>query len=153
VIHFAELRSRLFLAAGSRSTSRIDSELLNEALVAIEALVRERDDAIAARDGLKARVAELEAKLAAWQDPESPERLALDEQILFNLGEGSRSEVELREGQIAQTEAALHLCRARVAELDALIRERCGHICAPLGHFRSGTKRHAPECLVEDAGL
>lgn len=39
---------------------------------------------------------------------------------------------------------------ARVIELEGLIRSRCEHLCTP---SRVGYGRHAPECLVEEAGL
>ena len=53
----------------------------------------------------------LREQLAEWENPDSPKRHALLEEIVFNLGEGNRSEIELREGQ-------LELAEARIAELD-----------------------------------
>ncbi len=40
---------------------------------------------------------------------------------------------------------------ARVAELEGLIRSRCEHCCLPWRNGRGAW--HAPECLVEEAGL
>lgn len=63
----------------------------------------------------------LSAEVERWRDPESDERQKLQEEIIFSLGDGARSEVELREGQLEQTEAALALDRA---EVERLKRER-----------------------------
>lgn len=76
-----------------------------------------RDVMILSEDEAADAIDALLAQVRAWQDPESPERLALDEQIIFSLGEGSRSEVELRESQLAQAEAALALSQAQVRAL------------------------------------
>lgn len=62
-------------------------------------------------------VQKLKAEVERWEDPDSDERQKLQEEIIFSLGEGSRSEVELREGQLAQMEAALALARAEVERL------------------------------------
>lgn len=63
--------------------------------------------------GLLDRIEKTEAELTRWKDPESAERVALQEEILFSIDEGSRSEIEQREGQLATTEAALAIVRAQ----------------------------------------
>lgn len=63
---------------------------------------------------LRAENAKLRAKVEAWEDPLSPERTELVEQVVFDLGEGNRSEVELREGQVDLLEAANAKLRAEL---------------------------------------
>lgn len=57
-------------------------------------------------------IRELSAEVERWRDPESDERQKLMEEIILSLGDGARSEVELREGQLDATEAALAHVRA-----------------------------------------
>jgi len=66
---------------------------------------------------LRSDLAAARAELERWRDPESAERLALQEDVIFSIGEGNRSEIELRESQLAQAEAALALARDEIAEL------------------------------------
>ena len=61
---------------------------------------------------LQADLAAAREQLAEWEDPDSAKRQALLEETVFNLGEGNRSEIELREGQ-------LELAEVRIAELEA----------------------------------
>ncbi len=90
------------------------------------------------RERLEARVAELD--LESKRDKAHIEALA--------------AEVDAwREKPMAQELRDLHekmaVLRARVAELERLLRSRCEHYCFA---FRSFGK-HSPECLVEEAGI
>lgn len=67
------------------------------------------------QSAVRAVVADLVAareQLAEWEDPDSPKRQALLEETVFNLGEGNRSEIELREAQLEAAEA-------RIKEMEA----------------------------------
>ena len=77
-----------------------------------------RETPFVCADAIRA-IEKLAAEVERWNDPDSDERQKLQEEIIFNLGDGSRSEVELREGQLDATEAALALARAEIERLKA----------------------------------
>lgn len=82
-----------------------------------------------------------DAEIAEWNDPLSKRRQELMEEIVYDLGEGTRSEVELREGQLAVAEAALAEARAEIERL----RERISYV---LGAFNpAGLEVDMPERL------
>lgn len=90
---------------------RVLAELdnLSAQLEAEEATNDRLRDEIAEAVGARERMA---AEVERWRDPESEERQKLMEEIILSLGDGARSEVELREGQLDATEAALAHVRA-----------------------------------------
>ena len=65
---------------------------------------------------IDAAKAALEAEIAEWENPDSDRRQALMEETVLAVGDGQRSEVDLRESQLDVAEAALVLAsRARDA--------------------------------------
>jgi chromosome segregation ATPase len=66
-----------------------------------------KDDRNVTKKAVARIIRELRAELARWKDPESPERQALQEEVILALGDGARSEIALRESQLAAAEAAL----------------------------------------------
>ena len=66
---------------------------------------------------------ELKAELAEWRDPDSDRRQALLEETILAVGDGQRSEVDLRESQLYQAEAALALARQEIRDNLDLIEE------------------------------
>lgn len=108
-----------------------------DTVLALLSAARERDELRAAleaeeltNDRLRDEIAQavgdrekLAAEVERWKDPESEERQQIQEEIIFSLGEGSRSEIELREGQLEATEVVLALARA---EVERLTKERDG---------------------------
>jgi hypothetical protein len=68
-------------------------------------------DAARVIDALRARIADMERELAEWDNPDSARRQGLLEETVFAFGEGQRSEVGLREGQLDAAEAWLAVVR------------------------------------------
>jgi DNA repair exonuclease SbcCD ATPase subunit len=91
-----------------KSVARIIRELRDELAQASDCARESAEIMRRSRD----RADELRAELARWKDPESPERQALQEEVILALGDGARSEIALRESQLAAAEAALDRLRA-----------------------------------------
>ena len=101
----------------------------------LEALLSEYSKRACERDAARALASEMRtamgvarseadaarAEVAEWNDPDSQQRMAIMEQIIFDLGDGLRSEIELREAQLDAAEAANVALRA---EVERLTRER-----------------------------
>lgn len=79
----------------------------------------EKFEALAKYEQTERRAAE--AQIKSWNDPDSPERQALEEEIIWALGEGARSEIGLREAQLSFADAKTDDLRRQLAEARARV--------------------------------
>jgi len=105
------------------------------------------------RAGLSRKVAGLEAELAEWADPDSPRRQALMEETILALGDGQRSEVDLRESQLSVQEAVNASLRAELAKAldeNERLRERVAELAKEGDHLRHLLRTGSSSDLYEE---
>lgn len=104
--------------------ARLDQYQQTDSAAAIRALIRERDEA------------------ERW--------CSNKEECLARALKAEARVMELEDAKLQQEDETTVKLHARVMELERLIRFRCeGWLCVNHKPY----KRHAPECLVEEAGL
>lgn len=103
-----------------------------------EALARVERDLRDAHSHHAEEVDALKAEVAEWNDPDSDKRQALLEQIIFDMGPPDRSELDMREAQLAMTEAANATLRAEVERLKddlRVVKHNLGDDYSPVPHI------------------